>query len=169
VSQLRDPSTPPLVRQKRAPTPRRGDTNTGCGPDRLQFGRRRCHSLGREPRQGDGDGVASVSVNEERSLMCAPRIKCALALTLLVGLAVLCGCAHQYLMKLSDGDQIISLNKPKLQGTVYCFTNGTGQPDMIPQSHVVKIQAVSIAKEEQKPLFPPKPKKPTHWYFLWLA
>ena len=40
---------------------------------------------------------------------------------LLVSLAVLCGCAHHYLMKLSDGDQIISISKPKLQGTNYDF------------------------------------------------
>ena len=101
--------------------------------------------------------------------MCTPRIQRKLALTLLVALAVLCGCAHQYLMKLRDGDQIISLNKPKLQGINYYFTNETGQADMIPQGHVVKIRAVSVVKEEEKPVAPPKPKKPKHWYFLWLA
>jgi hypothetical protein len=101
--------------------------------------------------------------------MCAPRIKLKLALTLLVSLAVLCGCAHQYLMKLSNGDQVISLSKPKLQGTNYLFTGGEGVGYVIPQSRVVKIVAVSVVKEEQKPLSPAKPKKPKHWYFLWLA
>jgi hypothetical protein len=101
--------------------------------------------------------------------MCAPRIKRKLALTLLVSLAVLCGCAHQYLMKLSNGDQIISLSKPKLQGTSYHFTDGEGVECVIPQGRVAKIETVSVVKEEKKPLSPAKPKKPKHWYFLWLA
>ena len=101
--------------------------------------------------------------------MCAPRIKLELALTLLVSLAVLCGCAHQYLMKLSNGDQIISLSKPKLQGKTYHFTSGEGAECVIPQSRVVKIETVSVVKQEEKPIPPTQPKKPKHWYFLWLA
>jgi hypothetical protein len=38
----------------------------------------------------------------------------------------------------------------------------------IPESRVVKIKAVSVVKEEP-PQSPAKPKKPRHWYFLWLA
>jgi hypothetical protein len=72
-------------------------------------------------------------------------------------------------MKISNGDQIISLSKPKVQGTSYHFTDGTGLECVIPQSRVVKIEPVSVVKEEQKPLSPAKPKKPKHWYFLWLA
>ena len=101
--------------------------------------------------------------------MRAPRIKRELALTLLVSLAVLCGCAHQYLMKFSNGDQVISLSKPKLQGTNYLFTSGEGVPYVIPRSRVVKIESVSVVKEEGKPQPQAKPKKPKHWYFLWLA
>ena len=101
--------------------------------------------------------------------MCASRIKRKLALTLLVSLAVLCGCAHEYLMKYSNGDQIISFSKPKLQGTNYYFTDGMGLEHVIPQSLVVKIKAVSVVKEQEKPLSPAEPKKPKHWYFLWLA
>jgi hypothetical protein len=108
-------------------------------------------------------------VNEERPAMCAPRIKRNLALTLLLSLAVLCGCAHHYLVKLSDGGQIISLSQPKLQGTNYHFTGGDGMRCMIPQSRVVKIKTISAIEEEQKPLSPAKPKQPKHWYFLWLA
>ena len=65
-------------------------------------------------------------VNEESPALCAPRITRILALTLLVSVVVPCGCAHQYLMKLSNGDQIISLSKPKLQGTNCYFTGGDG-------------------------------------------
>jgi hypothetical protein len=101
--------------------------------------------------------------------MCAPRIKRKLALTILVSLTVLCGCAHQYLMTLSNGGQVISLSKPKPQGTNYLFTGGDGVGYVLPQSRVVKIKAVSVVKEEKKPLSPAKPKEPKHWYFLWLA
>jgi hypothetical protein len=101
--------------------------------------------------------------------MCAPRIKLELTLTLLVSLAALCGCAHHYLMKLSDGDQIISVSKPKPQGTNYNFRGTDGVVYAIPRSRVVKIKAISAESPEEKPSSPPKPNKPKHWYFLWLA
>jgi hypothetical protein len=92
-----------------------------------------------------------------------------LVFTLLVSLIGLCGCVHEYLMKLSDGDHIISLSKPKVQGTYYLFTDQKGTGYVIPRSRVVKIQAVSVVKKEEKPMAPTQPKKPKHWYFLWLA
>ena len=101
--------------------------------------------------------------------MSAPGSKSKLALTLLVGLAVLCGCAHEYLIKISNGDQVISLSKPKLKETLYHFTDEMSQQHVIPQSRVVKIESISVVKEQQKPSPPAKPKKPKHWYFLWLA
>jgi hypothetical protein len=128
-----------------------------------------CAGCGREHRQGDDDRVSSDSVNEVCSAMCAPRIKRKLAVTLLVSLAVLCGCAHHYLIKLSNGDATISRSKPKLQGTNYHFKGDDGAAYVIPRSRVVKIKTVSAVEEEAKPLSPAKPKKPKHWYFLWLA
>jgi hypothetical protein len=122
-----------------------------------------------EHRQGDGNRVASSSVNEEHSGMCAPRITRKLALPLLVSLVVLCGCAHHYLMKLSDGDQTISVSKPILQGTNYLFTGTDGVGYMVPRSRVVKIKTISADDQEKRPLSPPKPHRPKHWYFLWLA
>jgi hypothetical protein len=96
------------------------------------------------------------------------RIKVSLAFALLAGLLGLCGCAHQYLLKLRDGDQIFSLTKPRSQGTNYFFTDGTGTPCVLPRSRVVQIRAVSPVNEEQQAASPAKPKKPKHWYFLWL-
>jgi hypothetical protein len=101
--------------------------------------------------------------------MCSPRTKRNWALTLVISLAVLCGCTHHYLLKLSNGDQTISLSKPKLQGTNYHFTGGNGVEYVIPKSRVVKIKTISAIGEEKKPLSPAKPKQPKHWYFLWLA
>src|SRR5271168_3481830 len=92
-----------------------------------------------------------------------------LTFVLLAGLAGLCGCAHEYLMKLSDGDQIISYSKPELQGSGYHFRDSAGIEYVMPKDRVVKIQAVSVVKEEQKPPAPARPTKPRHWYFLWLA
>ena len=100
------------------------------------------------------------------------RIKISLALTLLAGLVGLCGCVHQYLMTMSDGDQVLSLSKPKLQGTNYHFTDFTGSPGVVSRSRVVKIRGVTLVKDEPKPAspaYPVQPKKPKHWYFLWLA
>jgi hypothetical protein len=122
-----------------------------------------------EYRQGNGDRVSSDSVNEKCLAICAPETKRKLALTLLVSLAALCGCTHQYLMKLSNGDQTISLSKPKLQGTNYHFMNGDGVGYVIPQNRVVKIETISVVKEQEQPVSPVKSKRPKHWYFLWLA
>jgi hypothetical protein len=100
--------------------------------------------------------------------MFAPKIKCKLALALLVSLSVLCGCAHQYLLSLDDGDQILSRNKPKRYGNLYQFMGNDGVEHVIPQARVTRIRPVTIPKEEQAPVSTPKPKQPRHWYFLWL-
>lgn len=90
--------------------------------------------------------------------------------TLLLSLTVLCGCAHQYLLELSNGGRVFSRSKPIPQGTNYYFTDISGEEHLIPQSRVVKIKTISVVKEEQKvPSSPAKPKKARHWYFLWLA
>ena len=72
-------------------------------------------------------------------------------------------------MKLSDGDQTISVSKPKLQGTNYHFTGNDGVGYVIPKSRVVKIKTISAIEQEERPSSPPKPNQPKHWYFLWLA
>jgi hypothetical protein len=96
--------------------------------------------------------------------------KCNCVLMSAAILAVLSGCAsHQYLLKLSDGAQVIAVTKPKLQGNDYYFTDDSGQQDVVPKSRVVKVQAISLVKEEQPAPKPTTPKKLKHWYFLWLA
>ena len=72
-------------------------------------------------------------------------------------------------MEFSNGDQFISFSKPKLQEASYHFTDEKGVNYVVPKNRVVKIKNVWVVKEEAKPLAPAKPKKPTHWYFLWLA
>jgi hypothetical protein len=72
-------------------------------------------------------------------------------------------------MNLSDGDQTISVSKPKLQGTNYHFTGTDGVGYAIPRSRVVKIKTISVEDPVKRPSSQPKPNKPKHWYFLWLA
>ena len=101
---------------------------------------------------------------------CATRFR--VGFTLLVALIGLCGCAHQYLMKLSNGDQILSSSKPKLQGASYYYTDDSGARYVIAKNRVVKIRAVSVVRAEEQPASPAppaKPKQPKHWYYLWLA
>jgi hypothetical protein len=93
-----------------------------------------------------------------------------LAQTLLASLVLASGCAHRYLMKLSDGNQIISISKPKLQGTNYHFRDQDGEECAIPKSRVTKIETGAVPAEEKhtSPPAPAGPKKAKHWYFLWL-
>ena len=99
--------------------------------------------------------------------------KCSLALSL-VSLSLLCGCAYQYAMSLDNGDQVISLTKPKRQGSYYQFTGQDGVGRVIPENRVLKVQSVTVHNPDQgspqpgAPA-PAAPSKPRHWYFLWLA
>jgi len=87
-------------------------------------------------------------------------------------LVILCGCRHQYLMKLSNGDQIISSTRPKVQGTNYLFTDDNRVHYVIPRSRVAKIRPVTVEKEVRDPMSAPpavNQQRSKRWYFLWLA
>jgi hypothetical protein len=122
-----------------------------------------CRRSARTPQLFNWAGTIMVNVGIKVRQVCT-----------LVGLVAICGCAHQYLMTLRNGDQIFCLDKPKLQGTNYHFTDTTGGKVVIAQSRVRKIRPVSVETEEkpatsESPKSPSRPKKPKHWYFLWLA
>lgn len=101
--------------------------------------------------------------------MYVTRSKCRLALTLLLSLSVLSGCAHDYLITLDNGDQVLSLSKPKRHGDHYRFTGDDGVGCVIPEKRVLKVRAVSLPQEEHAPPTPTAPQRPRHWYLLWLA
>jgi hypothetical protein len=92
-----------------------------------------------------------------------------LILTLFVGLLIATGCSHQYVMKLTNGHEITTASKPKLKGASYHFKDAKGNDTVIPQGRVLQIEPASMAREEEKAFKPAAPKKPKHWYFLWLA
>ena len=83
----------------------------------------------------------------------------------LLGLLMLglCGCAHQYVMKLSNGMEVTCPGKPKLKGSYYCYKGPRGEEQMIPQSRVLEIEPASMAEEETK--FKVSEPKQKHWYW----
>jgi hypothetical protein len=79
---------------------------------------------------------------------------------LMLGLS---GCAHQYVMKLTNGMEITSANKPKLKGSHYIYKGPHGEPQAVAQSRVLEIEPASMAKDEHK--FKVSQPKKTHWYW----
>jgi hypothetical protein len=88
---------------------------------------------------------------------------------LLIALSLLPGCAHRYLIKLTNGHQMISINKPKEQDGNYHYRDESGVECVIPRSRVAKIETGAVEQKEEKATTPTAPKKPRHWYFLWLG
>ena len=80
-----------------------------------------------------------------------------LSLMLLVGLSLLCGCAHTYVITLSDGRRITTASKPRLDNGRYVFKDASGKPSSVPAGRVREIAPASMV-EEQKPMFNPQPK-----------
>ena len=76
---------------------------------------------------------------------------------LLVCLAFLslCGCSHQYVIKLSNGTRITSVGKPKLDKGYYVYKDAHGDKHSVAQGRVVEIANASIAAEDDKSKFMP--------------
>ena len=89
---------------------------------------------------------------------------------LLVGLMLLAGCAHTYVMKLSNGTQITTATKPTCKDGIYYFKDAKGEEHAIAAARVREIAPASVAAQENKaqPIHS-KAQKMRHWYFLWLA
>jgi len=79
---------------------------------------------------------------------------------------VLCGCASQYVMKLSNGMEVTTNGKPHLKGANYYYKDAQGRDVAVPQSRVVQIEPASMANQENK-FAPPKQPKPKHWWQFW--
>lgn len=76
---------------------------------------------------------------------------------------LLCGCAHQYVMKLTNGLQVTTSNKPKLKGAYYYYKGPHRETQSVAQSRVLEIEPASMAKQESQ-FHPSEPKK-KHWYW----
>jgi hypothetical protein len=80
---------------------------------------------------------------------------------------LICGCASQYVMKLSNGTQIITANKPKLKGATYYYKDATGKVNTLPQSRVVEVEPASMASEEEAATKPHYREPKKHWWQFW--
>jgi hypothetical protein len=83
----------------------------------------------------------------------------------------LSGCARHYVIRLNNGQQITTASKPKLKGAAYYFKDARGREHVLPEGRVHEIEPASMAKEELAPMptRQTQPKKPRHWYLLWLG
>jgi len=84
-------------------------------------------------------------------------------------LASLCGCAHQYVVKLTNGTELSAPSKPRLKGANYHYKDAQGREVVIAQSRVMEIQPESMAAEDKKlqqeKLKYKEHKK--HWWQFW--
>jgi hypothetical protein len=88
------------------------------------------------------------------------------ALLPLVLSAVLCGCAHPYVLKLSNGMQVTSTSKPRLKGGYYYYKDAQGRQIPVPQGRVMQIEPASMAATENK-FTVPKATSKHHWWQFW--
>jgi len=92
------------------------------------------------------------------------------ALPLLIGLITLTGCAHHYVMKLTNGAQITTASKPKLKDGTYRFKDAKGEEQLVPAFVVREVAPASVAQRESKSQpMKFKSEKKRKWYLLWLA
>ena len=77
-------------------------------------------------------------------------------LLVLLFTAVLCGCAHQYVITLDSGRHITAASKPKLKGERYVFKDMNGREGYVSAGRVREIAPASMVKEE-KSIFNPQP------------
>jgi hypothetical protein len=92
-------------------------------------------------------------------------------LPILIGMIALTGCAHHYVIRLSNGTEITTATKPQLREGVYQFKDAKGEEHFVPLTRVREIAPASMAQKEDRPQPlkvdpPPKKKK---WYLLWLG
>jgi hypothetical protein len=92
------------------------------------------------------------------------------ALPLFIGVIVLTGCAHHYVMKLSSGAEITTATKPRLKDGVYHFKDAKGEEHFVPMARVRVVEPASAAAQENQPRpVQSSPVKKRKWYLLWLA
>jgi len=87
----------------------------------------------------------------------------------LICLMALTGCAHRYVMRLNNGAEITTANKPRLIDGSYCFKDARGQEHFVSEGRVREITPASMARRESKaqPIKGGTPNK-RKWYLLWL-
>jgi hypothetical protein len=92
------------------------------------------------------------------------------AIALLVGVTLLTGCAHSYVLRLTNGSEITTASKPHFKDGTYYFKDAKGEEQWIMAASVSEIAPASVAKAENKSS-PTRLKsnKKRKWYLLWLG
>jgi hypothetical protein len=111
----------------------------------------------------------AVKVNPGAAANSEAEIRLTFALSLLMALTLLSGCAHRYLIKLTNGDQMISISTPKVKDGNYHYRDEDGVECVIPRNRVANIETGAVESKEKKSTTPAGPKKSRHWYLLWLG
>lgn len=65
-----------------------------------------------------------------------------------LGLFLLTGCAHNYVVTLNSGVRIDTTSKPRRDGANYRFKIASGQEVLLPAARVREIAPASMAREE---------------------
>jgi hypothetical protein len=92
-------------------------------------------------------------------------------LPILIGMIALTGCAHHYVIRLSNGTEITTATKPQLREGVYQFKDAKGEEHFVPLTRVREVAPASMAQKEDRPqpLKVKSPPKKRKWYLLWLG
>jgi len=61
----------------------------------------------------------------------------------------LCGCAHTYVVTLTNGSRMTTSSKPKLKNGFYYFKDPTGKETFVSQGRVREIAPESLARDEK--------------------
>jgi len=91
-------------------------------------------------------------------------------LLILIGMIALTGCAHHYVIRLSNGTEITTATKLQLREGVYQFKDAKGEEHFVPLTRVREVAPASMAQKEDRPqpLKVESPPKKRKWYLLWL-
>jgi len=68
-----------------------------------------------------------------------------LPLLLLIGCALLAGCASRYAITLTNGNRLNAVGKPRLEGGSYVFKDTKGQTIYLPAGRVREVAPASMA------------------------
>lgn len=91
-----------------------------------------------------------------------------LLVPLLTVLVTVCGCSHQYVIKMTNGTELSAPHKPKLVGNSYRYEDSRGHQVVIPAGRVTEVAPASVAAEEDKESqkkYAPVTQKAHHWYW----
>jgi hypothetical protein len=69
---------------------------------------------------------------------------------LIISLLALTGCAHQYVVTLTNGTQLNAASKPKLDKGTYYYKQADGKTAAVPAGRVREISDARTAQEEKQ-------------------